>query len=77
MGDTITAKVEVMEVNPDKNRVRFKTICPTKRGRSYWTSRLGHAAQKRVTMAADDLSPQTKSFRRGMPFDLEIIFRLV
>ena len=33
IGDTITAKVEVMEVNPDKNRVRFKTICLNQEGK--------------------------------------------
>ena len=27
IGDTITARVEVMELNPEKNRVKFKTIC--------------------------------------------------
>ena len=33
IGDTITAKVEVMEVNPDKNRVRFKTTCLNQEGK--------------------------------------------
>ena len=27
IGDTITARVEVLELNADKNRVKFKTIC--------------------------------------------------
>jgi len=33
IGDTITAKVEVMEVNPEKNRVKFKTICLNQEGK--------------------------------------------
>ncbi len=27
IGDTITARVEVMELHPEKNRVKFKTTC--------------------------------------------------
>ena len=32
MGDTITARVEVAEVIPERNRVRLKTICVNQRG---------------------------------------------
>jgi len=34
IGDTITAKVEVMELNPGKNRVEFKTICFNQDGKT-------------------------------------------
>jgi 3-hydroxybutyryl-CoA dehydratase len=33
MGDTLTARVEVMELNPKKNRVKFKTICFNQEGK--------------------------------------------
>jgi 3-hydroxybutyryl-CoA dehydratase len=33
IGDTITAKVEVLELNADKNRVKFKTICTNQDGK--------------------------------------------
>jgi 3-hydroxybutyryl-CoA dehydratase len=33
IGDTITAKVEVMELNHEKNRVKFKTICFNQEGK--------------------------------------------
>jgi acyl dehydratase len=32
LGDTITARVEVIEVNREKNRVRLKTMCVNQRG---------------------------------------------
>ena len=32
LGDTITARVEVTEINREKNRVRFKTVCVNQRG---------------------------------------------
>ncbi len=32
IGDTLTTKVEVIELIPDKNRVRFKTICTNQKG---------------------------------------------
>jgi 3-hydroxybutyryl-CoA dehydratase len=32
IGDTITAKVEVIELIPEKNRVKFKTTCTNQRG---------------------------------------------
>jgi 3-hydroxybutyryl-CoA dehydratase len=32
MGDTITARVEVIELIPDKNRVRLKTVCSNQEG---------------------------------------------
>jgi 3-hydroxybutyryl-CoA dehydratase len=34
IGDTITAKVEVMELIPEKNRVRFRTTCVNQEGRT-------------------------------------------
>ena len=33
IGDTITARVEVMELIPEKNRVKFKTICLNQEGK--------------------------------------------
>jgi len=33
IGDTITARVEVMELVPEKNRVKFKTICTNQDGK--------------------------------------------
>jgi len=33
IGDTITAKVELTEVNPEKNRVKFKTTCFNQEGK--------------------------------------------
>jgi acyl dehydratase len=32
LGDTITARVEVTEINREKNRVRLKTVCVNQRG---------------------------------------------
>ena len=32
IGDTITAKVEVLELIPEKNRVKFKTTCTNQKG---------------------------------------------
>lgn len=32
IGDTITARVEILELFPDKNRVRLKTICLNQEG---------------------------------------------
>jgi len=32
IGDTLTAKVEVIELIPDKNRAKFKTTCTNQRG---------------------------------------------
>ncbi|MBU0652263.1 MAG: MaoC family dehydratase [Proteobacteria bacterium] len=32
IGDTITASVEVIERNPEKNRVRLKTVCRNQEG---------------------------------------------
>jgi 3-hydroxybutyryl-CoA dehydratase len=32
IGDTITAKVEVLEIIPEKNRVKFKTTCTNQSG---------------------------------------------
>lgn len=33
IGDTITSKVEVMELIPEKNRVKFKTTCTNQDGK--------------------------------------------
>ena len=33
IGDTITARVEVMEILPEKNRVKFKTTCMNQDGK--------------------------------------------
>lgn len=33
IGDTITARVEVMEILPEKNRVKFKTTCMNQEGK--------------------------------------------
>ena len=33
IGDTITAKVEVLELNAERNRVRFKTVCTNQDGK--------------------------------------------
>jgi 3-hydroxybutyryl-CoA dehydratase len=33
IGDTITAKVEVMELIPEKNRVKFRTTCINQEGK--------------------------------------------
>src|SRR4030042_4693519 len=33
IGDTITARVEVMELTPEKNRVKFKTTCFNQEGK--------------------------------------------
>ncbi len=33
IGDMITAKVEVLELIPEKNRVKFKTICVNQEGK--------------------------------------------
>ena len=33
IGDIITARVEVMELTPEKNRVKFKTICLNQEGK--------------------------------------------
>ena len=33
IGDTITARVEVIELIPEKNRVKFKTICTNQEGK--------------------------------------------
>ena len=33
IGDTITVKIEVMEILPEKNRVRFKTTCTNQDGK--------------------------------------------
>jgi 3-hydroxybutyryl-CoA dehydratase len=32
-GDTITARVEVIEINVDRNRVKFKTTCMNQQGK--------------------------------------------
>ena len=32
LGDTITARVEVIEIIPEKNRVRLRTVCVNQRG---------------------------------------------
>ncbi len=32
VGDTITARVEIIEMIPEKNRVRFKTVCVNQDG---------------------------------------------
>jgi 3-hydroxybutyryl-CoA dehydratase len=32
IGDTITARVEVMEKNPEKNRVKLRTTCVNQDG---------------------------------------------
>lgn len=32
IGDTITARVEILEIDPDKNRVRLKTTCGNQDG---------------------------------------------
>ena len=34
IGDTITAKVEVMELLPEKNRVKFRTTCINQEGKT-------------------------------------------
>jgi 3-hydroxybutyryl-CoA dehydratase len=34
IGDTITARVEVIELNPGKSRVKFKTICFNQEGKT-------------------------------------------
>ncbi len=34
IGDTITAKIEVVEIIPEKNRVKFKTICTNQTGQT-------------------------------------------
>lgn len=36
-GDTITARVEVIDANPAKNRVRLKTVCTNQRGEDVLT----------------------------------------
>ena len=33
IGDTITARVEVLELNPEKNRAKFRTICTNQDGK--------------------------------------------
>ncbi len=33
IGDTITARVEVMELNSEKNKVKFKTVCLNQEGK--------------------------------------------
>jgi len=33
IGDTITARVEVMELTPEKNRVKFRTTCMNQEGK--------------------------------------------
>ena len=33
IGDTITATVEVMEINLEKNRAKFKTVCTNQNGK--------------------------------------------
>ena len=52
IGDTITARVEVMELTPEKNRVKFKTTCFNQEGKivvdgAAWVM----PPKKRVTMA--------------------------
>ena len=37
IGDTITAKVEAVELVPEKNRVKFKTTCTSQDGREVVT----------------------------------------
>lgn len=32
IGDTVTARVEILEIDPDKNRVRLKTTCGNQDG---------------------------------------------
>ena len=32
IGDTVTARAEVIEINTEKNRVRLKTTCATQEG---------------------------------------------
>jgi 3-hydroxybutyryl-CoA dehydratase len=34
IGDTVTAKVEVIDLIPDKNRVKFKTTCTNQNGKA-------------------------------------------
>lgn len=34
IGDTITGRVEVLEIKVEKNRVKFKTICINQRGKT-------------------------------------------
>jgi 3-hydroxybutyryl-CoA dehydratase len=48
IGDTITAKVEAIELIPEKNRVKFKTTCSNQNG------------QKVVTGAAWVMPPQMR-----------------
>jgi 3-hydroxybutyryl-CoA dehydratase len=33
IGDTITARVEVLELIPEKNRVKFRTSCVNREGK--------------------------------------------
>ena len=52
IGDSISARVEVMELIPEKNRVKFKTICLNQEGKivldgAAWVM----PPKKRVTMA--------------------------
>ena len=37
IGDTLTAQVEVLEVVPEKNRVKFKTVCINQNGQEVVT----------------------------------------
>ena len=36
-GDVITARVEVIETNPEKNRIRLRTVCTNQRGEDVLT----------------------------------------
>lgn len=64
MGDTITARVEVAEVIPERNRVRLKTICVNQRGEEVLSGEAWVKPPKtRIVYADPATEPQ-------IPFDL-------
>jgi len=65
IGDSITAKVEVMEVNPEKNRVRFKTICLNQEGKIVLDGAAWVMPPKKSDDGAGSLIHQAKSFEEG------------
>lgn len=54
VGETITARVEVVELLPDRNRVRLETICVNQRGERVLSGEAWVLPPKRPTPAAGD-----------------------
>jgi len=63
VGESITARVEVVELLPERNRVRLETICVNQRGERVLSGEAWVLPPKRPTPAAGDeagIGPQAR-----------------